>query len=579
MAVISSAGIFSHPEYIAMTLRLTISRAILIFGLVTALGLGAVIATSVYGLSQLKVGGPLYNQIKLGNDLIADILPPPEYVIEAYLEATLVLHDPAQLAAHRDRIAQLKKEYDERHDFWVKSDLDPALKAKLVEKSDSEVRRFWTAIQDGLLPALAKSDSAAAAKSYAEITARYTAHRTIIDDIVKQTNDQNAATEVAATGRVSTFTLVLWGVSAAVFLVIGAGVFGVAFGVIRPIAAMTAVMKDLAGGDLDVSVPALSRGDEVGAMARAVQVFKDNALRVQSMESEQAGLKLKAEGDRKAAMHQMADGFDSAIGKIIQTVSTASSELESSAGQLTKTAEVTQMLSATVASASEQSSANVQSAAAAAEEMASSVSEISRQVQDSHKISREAVSQVEQTNARIADLAQSASRIGEVVKMISAVAEQTNLLALNATIEAARAGEAGRGFAVVASEVKALAAQTAKATEEISEQIGQMQSATDQSVSAIAEIGGTISRIAEISQAIAAAVEEQGAATQEISRNVQQAAQGATQVAGSIADVNRGATDTGTASTHVHGLARSLLGESNHLKGEVAKFLSTVRAA
>jgi len=562
-----------------MTLRLTISRAILIFGLVTALGLGTVIATSVYGLSQLKVGGPLYNQIKLGNDLIADILPPPEYVIEAYLEATLVLHDPAKLAAHRDRLAQLKKEYDERWDFWVKSDLDPVLKTKLVEKSDSEVRRFWTAIQDGLLPALAKGDSAAAAKSYAEITTRYTAHRAIIDDIVKQTNDQNAATEVAATGRVSTFTLVLWGVSAAVFLVIGAGIFGVAFGVIRPIAEMTAVMKGLAGGDLNVSVPALSRGDEVGAMARAVQVFKDNAMRVQSMEQEQASLKLKAEGDRKAAMQQMADGFDSAIGKIIQTVSTASSELESSAGQLTKTAEVTQVLSATVASASEQSSANAQSAAAAAEEMASSVSEISRQVQDSHKISCEAVSQVEQTNARIADLAQSASRIGEVVKMISAVAEQTNLLALNATIEAARAGEAGRGFAVVASEVKALAAQTAKATEEISEQIGQMQSATNQSVSAIQEIGGTIGRIAEISQAIAAAVEEQGATTQEISRNVQQAAQGATQVAGSITDVNRGATDTGAASTHVHGLARSLLGQSNHLKGEVEKFLSTVRAA
>jgi methyl-accepting chemotaxis protein len=566
-------------EYIAMKLRLTISRAILIFGLVTAAGLGAVIATSVYGLSQLKVGGPLYNQLKLGNDLIADILPPPEYVIEAYLEATLVLRDPAQLAAHRDRIAQLKKEYDERHAFWVKSDLDPVLKAKLVEKSDGEVRRFWTAIQDGLLPALAKGDSAAAAKSYAEIAARYAAHRAIIDDIVKQTNDQNAATEVAATERVSTFTLLLWSVSAVVFLVIGAGIFGVAFGVIRPIAAMTEVMNGLAGGNLNVAVPALTREDEVGAMARAVQVFRENAQRVRSMESEQVGLKLKAEDDRKAAMLAMADGFDSAIGKIIQTVSAASSELESSAGRLTKTAEVTQTLSATVAAASEQSSANAQSAAAAAEEMAASVSEIGRQVQDSHRISQQAVSQVEQTNARIADLTQSASRIGEVVKMISAVAEQTNLLALNATIEAARAGEAGRGFAVVASEVKALAAQTAKATEEISEQIGQMQSATSQSVSAIEEIGGTIGRIAEISQSIAAAVEEQGATTQEISRNVQQAAQGASQVAGSITDVNRGATDTGVASTHVHGLAQSLLAQSNHLKGEVEKFLSTVRAA
>lgn len=562
-----------------MKLRLTISRAILIFGLVTALGLGAVIATSVYGLAQLKVGGPLYNQIKLGNDLIADILPPPEYVIEAYLEATLLLRDPSQLAAHRDRLAQLKKEYDDRHAFWIKSDLDPTLKNKLVEKSHNEVQRFWTAIQDGLLPALAKGDNAAAAKSYSEIAARYAAHRAIIDDIVKQATDRNAATEAAATEWDSMFTLLLSGVSAVVFLIIGAGLFGVAFGVIQPIAAMTSVMKGLAGGDLNVAVPALSRDDEVGAMARAVQVFKENAQRVLSMEADQAGLKQKAEADRREAMQRMAGGFDAAIGKIIQTVSSASSELESSAGRLTKTAEVTQTLSATVAAVSEQSSSNAQSAAAAAEQMASSVSEISRQVQDSHKISREAVDQVEQTNARIADLAQSAGRIGEVVRMISAVAEQTNLLALNATIEAARAGEAGRGFAVVASEVKALAAQTAKATEEISDQIGQMQSATNQSVTAIQEIGGTIGRIAEISQTIAAAVEEQGAVTHEISRNVQQAAQGASQVASSITDVNRGATETGTASTHVHGLAQSLLGQSNHLKGEVEKFLSTVRAA
>ncbi len=562
-----------------MALRLTISRAILIFGLITAAGLAAVIATGVYGLAQLKVGGPLYNQIKLGNDLIADILPPPAYIIESYLEATLALNDPSRLSTHRDRLAQLKKEYDERREFWIKSDLDPASKAKLVEKSDHEVQRFWSALQDGLLPALAKSDPSAAAKSYQEISARYAAHRAIIDDIVKVTNERNAATEVSARERVSTFTVVLWSVSAIVFLLIGGGIFGVAFGVIRPIAKITDVMKGLAGGDLDVSVPALNRGDEVGAMARAVQVFKENALRVRSMEAEQASVKRKAEEDRKAAMLALADGFDSAIGEIIQTVSTASSELETSARGLTRTAEVTQSLSATVASASEQSSANAQSAAAAAEEMASAVAEIGRQVHDSHKISREAVSQVEETNARISDLAQSAGRIGEVVKMISAVAEQTNLLALNATIEAARAGEAGRGFAVVASEVKALATQTAKATEEISEQVSQMQSATHQSVAAIGQIGGTIGRIAEISQAIAAAVEEQGAATQEISRNVQQAAQSASEVAGSITDVNRGATDTGAASTQVHALARSLLGQSNHLKSEVEKFLSTVRAA
>ena len=293
-----------------MTQRLTISRAILIFGLVTALGLGAVIATSVYGLSQLKVGGPLYDQIKLGNDLIADILPPPEYVIEAYLEATLVLHDPAQLAAHRDRLAQLKKEYDERHDFWVKSDLDPVLKTKLVEKS---ARRGAALLDCDPGQAFCRRSPRATARRgeilcrdrrrLCRAPRRHRRHR-------QETNDQNAATEAGATERVSTSPCVV-GRLGVVFLIIGAGIFGVAFGVIRPIADDRRD-EGLAGGDLDVAVPALSRGDEVGAMARAVQVFKENAQRVQSMEPEQAGLKLKAEGDRKAAMQQMADGFDSA---------------------------------------------------------------------------------------------------------------------------------------------------------------------------------------------------------------------------------------------------------------------------
>jgi methyl-accepting chemotaxis protein len=559
--------------------RITISRAIFACGILAILSLAAVIFASNYALSQLKVGGPVYNKIKLGNDLIADILPPPEYVIEAYLEATLALQDPSSLAAHRDRLTQLKKDYDERRDFWSKSGLDPELKTKLVDKSHSAVQRFWTSVEQSFLPALAKADMTAAAKSYSDIAAAYAAHRAVIDEIVKQANDDNAATEADATVRVQMFTLVLWSISGFVLIIIGAGIAGVAKGIIQPIIRMTGIMQRLAGGELESEIPSRDRQDEIGAMAKAVQVFKDNALHVRALEAERALLAQKVEGDRKAAIRNVADVFEKAVGNIIKTVSSASSDIEAAAGSLAKTAETTQALSGTVAAVSEQSSSNVQSAAAASEEMATSVSEISRQVHMSQTIAQTAVQQAGKTNAQVSELSQSASRIGEVVKMITAVAEQTNLLALNATIEAARAGDAGRGFAVVASEVKALAAQTAKATEEITTQIIQMQTATQQSVSAIKDIGDTIMQVSEISAAIAAAVEEQGAATQEIARNIQQAAEGATRVTGSMVNVNRGAADTGNASERVHSLAVSLLAESNHLNIEVETFLKGIRAA
>jgi methyl-accepting chemotaxis protein len=287
----------------------------------------------------------------------------------------------------------------------------------------------------------------------------------------------------------------------------------------------------------------------------------------------------QADAVRKAAMEKLADGFEAVVGKIVDRVSTTSMELESAAGSMSKTAETTQQLSTAVASASEESSTNVQSVAAATDEMATSVSEISRQVQESSRIADEAVKQAERTDARIADLSQAAGRIGDVIKLITAIAEQTNLLALNATIEAARAGSAGKGFAVVAQEVKQLAAQTAKATDEIRGQIAGMQTATQDSVAAIKEIGDTIARISQIATTVAAAVEEQGASTQEIARNVQQAAQGTAQVTGNITEVTRGASETGSAASQVLQSAKGLANESTRLKMEVAKFLANVRAA
>ncbi|MBI5262688.1 MAG: methyl-accepting chemotaxis protein [Bradyrhizobium sp.] len=562
-----------------MTFRLTISRAIVAFGLLAAISFGAIIATSYLSLGYLKVGGPLYNKIKLGNDLIADILPPPEYVIEAYLEVTLALRDPASLAARRERLSQLKKDYDDRREYWLKSDLDPALKELLIEKSDAEVRKFWTAVEQKFLPSVQGGKPEAAAAGYAEVASAYTAHRAIIDEIVKQTTDANAATEAEATASLRSFSIALWSVSGLAILIVMAGVVGVGFGVVRPITGMTGVMKKLAEGDLAVSIPFISRKDEVGAMAHALEVFRENAQRVRQMEAEHDSMKERAEADRKAAMTRVANELEVSIGRIARVVSSASSEIDAAAATLTRTAEATQGLSSNAASASEQSSQNVNSAAAASEEMAASVSEIAKQVEEASRIARAAVSQAEQTNERVAELSQAAGRIGEVVKMITNVADQTNLLALNATIEAARAGEAGRGFAVVATEVKALASQTAKATDEISSQIAQMQDATAESVGAIKEISATIARISEISTAISAAVEEQGAATQEIARNVSQAACGASEVASSIGQVNRGAVDTGAAATQVRSTSAALLKESNRLSQEVDKFVAAIRAA
>ncbi len=343
----------------------------------------------------------------------------------------------------------------------------------------------------------------------------------------------------------------------------------------RPLENLNGVMGKIAQGQFNSRV-VVERDDEIGVALRNVQAMQ---AKLGFDREEQKDTDKRVVVQRKADMRKLAGEFESAVGEIIQTVSSASSELEMSASTLTKTAESTQGLSTVVASASEEASSNVQSVASASEEMASSVNEISRQVQEAARIAGEAVEQAHRTNERVNMLSQAAARIGDVVELINTIAGQTNLLALNATIEAARAGEAGRGFAVVASEVKSLAEQTAKATGEISQQIDSIQGATQDSVTAIREISGTISRISEISSTIAAAVEEQGAATQEISRNVQQAAHGTHQVAASITEVQRGASDTGSASSQVLASAQSLSLESSRLKTEVGKFLETVRAA
>jgi methyl-accepting chemotaxis protein len=349
-------------------------------------------------------------------------------------------------------------------------------------------------------------------------------------------------------------------------------------GILQPLNRITETMQVLSGGDLNVVVPQQGEKTEIGKMSDTLQVFKQ-ALIDKKAADEAAAVDADSKIERARQVDNITKEFEVMIGEIVETVSSASTELEASAGTLTSTAQRAEELTTAVAAASEEASTNVQSVASATEELTSSVNEISRQVQQSARMASEAVEQAGKTNDRIGELSKAAGRIGDVVELINTIAGQTNLLALNATIEAARAGESGRGFAVVASEVKTLAEQTAKATGEIGQQIADIQAATQGSVVAIKEIGNTIEKLSEISATIASAVEEQGAATQEISRNVQQAAQGTQQVSSNITDVQRGASETGAASTQVLCAAQSLSSDSSRLKLEVGKFLHRVRAA
>jgi methyl-accepting chemotaxis protein len=349
--------------------------------------------------------------------------------------------------------------------------------------------------------------------------------------------------------------------------------------IVNPINAMTAAMRKIAEGETSTSIPALERGDEVGAMAQSVQVFKDNMIEASRLRGEQDVLKAQADAERKLFLTRMADEFERGVRASLDSLAGAATEMQATSKSMSATAGEASQQAATVAAVAEQASANVQTVAAATEELSSSVSEIGRQVTQSTQIAGQAVAEANRTNVTVQGLSAAAQKIGDVVKLISDIASQTNLLALNATIEAARAGEAGRGFAVVANEVKSLAGQTAKATDEISAQVGAMQGATTEAVQAIESIGRTIGAINEITSAISIAVDQQGSATQEIARSVHEAAQGTGQVSGNIASVNQAADKTGSAANKVLFSAEQLSGQAATLRTDVDRFLANIRAA
>ena len=497
---------------------------------------------------------------------------------ETGLRGYLVSGDDKFLEPYRGGEAEFKTAFDRAKDLTSDSPKDQARLADIAALADSWRRD----VAEKEIALMAKPDTVERAVVMEASGAGKAATDGIRAKVAEMADEEatllkNRSVSQAAAFDASRTTIYTGGI-VSVFLA-GLLYWLLNSSVARVIVALTGAMTRLAQGDTGTEIPSHGRRDEIGVMAQAVGVFKDNMVEADQLRSAQEEMKSKAEAEKQTAMGKMADDFEASVKDIVNAVSSSAVRLQNSARDMTRTAEEATDGAATVAAASEQASVNVQTVASASEQLSSSISEIGRQVTESARVCTNAVTDAAQARQSVQEMADMAQKISAVVTLINSIAGQTNLLALNATIEAARAGDAGKGFAVVASEVKSLANQTAKATDDIAAQIRAVQVASTASVEAIQSISATIGVIDEIAASIASAVEEQGAATREIARNVQQAAIGTSEVSSNITGVSQAASGTGAAAGLVLGAAEELSKQSEALSGQVDKFLATIRTA
>ncbi|WP_039852705.1 methyl-accepting chemotaxis protein [Magnetospirillum fulvum] len=560
-------------------MSLTIRGKLIILGMVMSFALAGIAGGWWIAFNTLKVNGPIYDRVVLAKDLVADILPPPEYIIESYLTTATALDAPvADLPRIRESFRLLHRDYDDRHAVWAAAGLEGKIADDLLKRSYLPAQRFFAEAESRFFPALERGDRESALATFRDLTTQYREHRAAIDDVVTAANAMSKATETEAAATESSVKLAVIAATAtlsalalAILALVGRSISG-------QIAATIETMNRLSNGDTATKVPGLDRTDEMGAIARALEVFKTNLIANARMEAEAKETTRLQSARRTEEMHAMAAAFEATVNAKVTEVSQASDSIFAIAEKMVNRSEHSGGASLAVGEAAKVTNERAALAAEATRQLALAVNEIAVQVAHSNEISAQAVVSVDSTAQRMTGLAQSVQSIGEVVKLISDIAAQTNLLALNATIEAARAGEAGKGFAVVAGEVKHLANQTAKATEDISRQVAEIQASTVDMGHSIEGVVGIIRTLDEVSAAIASAVQQQEASTREISGNIDEVARQASTVSKSVGTLSKSSAMSCAGTVRVIWSADSLTEAVHHLTSEAETFLASVRA-
>jgi methyl-accepting chemotaxis protein len=586
-----------------------ISGAVNAFGGAVLAAVLVVVGASFYTVEQLRVGGPIYNQVVLGKDLVADILPPPEYVIEAYLETRLALDDPANLPAAKSRLAQLHKDYNDRHAYWIASPLAADLKTEMVETSDAPVQAFWKEVEQVYLPALESGDQASARASLARIAENYQAHRKVVDHIVVGANAMNARLEADAARRNALLRAVMIGAGVLAAAVVAAGLMMIRRGLVEPVRRLTAVMGRLASGENGLEIPLRARADEVGDMAKAVEVFRDASRERHQMREQQEQARLASEQQREAGlaereganrerarvMEQVARGlarlsagdlsvrlserfpdeyealrtdFNAAVAALSDTLAAivdAAAEVKSGTGEIVHAADDLTARTVTQAAALEQSAAALNQITVALHQAAESADHAHRAVADARDTARSSSEVVGQAVEAMDKIEQSSRQIGQIIGVIDEIAFQTNLLALNAGVEAARAGEAGKGFAVVASEVRALAQRSAEAAKEIKGLVSRSSEDVTTGVGLVAQTGEALGLIAEKVAQISGLVLE-------VSGSAKEQAASLDQVNAAVGQMDQATQENGARVEQAANASHVLSGEAERLNGLVGRF-------